>query len=159
MARLSITRWGHPCPALVTLEIFDGAATLVRRYSSDDPVEQVDLNALAIPAYWIRPAHPFSNAPGMHRFVWDLHWAPVPEGRPNYGMQAIEHDTPATNEAPWVMPGQFTLRLRVNGKSYQQPLTVKMDPRVRTPMADLTSTVWVIQAALRRYSYRGEMFG
>jgi hypothetical protein len=62
----------------------------------------------------------------------------VPEGRSNYGMQAIDHDTPATNEAPWVMPGQFTLRLRVNGKSYQQPLTVKMDPRVRTPLADLT---------------------
>ena len=36
------------------------------------------------------------------------------------------------------MPGQFTLRLRVNGKSYQQPLTVKMDPRVRIPLADLT---------------------
>ena len=122
----------------VTLEIFDGSATLVRKFSSDDPVEQVDLNTLVIPAYWIRPSHPFSNAPGMHRFVWDMHWARVPEGRPNYGMQAIEHDTPAANEAPWVMPGQFTLRLMVNGKPYQQPLTVKMDPRVRTTLADLT---------------------
>jgi photosystem II stability/assembly factor-like uncharacterized protein len=129
---------GPSVSGVVTLEIFDGAATLVRRFASDDPVEQVDLSTLAIPAYWIRPAHPFSNAPGMHRFVWDMHWAPVPEGRSNYGMQAIDHDTPATNEAPWVMPGQFTLRLRVNGKSYQQPLTVKMDPRVRTPLADLT---------------------
>jgi photosystem II stability/assembly factor-like uncharacterized protein len=129
---------GPSASGTVTLEISDSAGKLVRRYSSDDPVERVDLNTLAIPAYWVRPAHTLSSAPGMHRFLWDMRFAPVREGRPNYGMQAIYHDTPASNEAPWVMPGAYAVRLTVNGKSYAQQLEVKMDPRVRTPVADLT---------------------
>ena len=31
------------------------------------------------------------------------------------------------------MPGQYTVRLTVDGRGYTQPLTVKMDPRVKTP--------------------------
>ena len=129
---------GPAASGSVTLEVFDGAGTLVRRYSSDDPVEPPDLNTLAIPAYWIRPAHPLSNAPGMHRFLWDMRYTPMSEGRGNFGMQAIYHDTAPGNDAPWVMPGNYTAKLTVNGKSYEQPFTVKMDPRVRTSMADLT---------------------
>ncbi len=129
---------GPSASGAVTLEVSDGAGKLVRRYSSDDPVEPVDLNTLAIPAYWVRPAHPLSNAPGMHRFLWDMRFTPVREGRANFGMQAIYHDTPAANEAPWVMPGGYTVKLTVNGKSYTQPLEVKMDPRVQTSLADLT---------------------
>jgi hypothetical protein len=129
---------GPSASGTVTLEVSDRAGNLVRRYSSDDPVEPADLSSLAIPAYWVRPAHPLSNAPGMHRFLWDLRLTPVREGRANYGMQAVYHDTPAANEAPWVMPGGYTVKLAVNGKSYAQPLTVKMDPRVKTPVSDLT---------------------
>ena len=32
----------------------------------------------------------------------------------------------------WALPGQYTVRLTVDGKSYTQPLTLKMDPRVKT---------------------------
>jgi hypothetical protein len=35
------------------------------------------------------------------------------------------------------LPGRYTVKLTVNGKTYSQPLTVKMDPRVKTPLADL----------------------
>jgi hypothetical protein len=35
------------------------------------------------------------------------------------------------------MPGQYTVVLTANGHSYSQPLTIKMDPRVKTPAADL----------------------
>ncbi len=121
----------------VTLEVLDGAGKLVRRYSSDDPVEPID-PTLPIPTYWVRPPHPLSNAPGMHRFLWDMHYTPVGEGRRNYPMQAIVHDTAPANGAPWVMPGSYTVKLTVNGQSYSQSLAVKMDPRVRTPLAGLT---------------------
>ncbi len=121
----------------VTLEVSDGAGKLVRRYSSDDPVQPID-PTLAIPAYWVRQPHPLSNAAGMHRFLWDMHYSPVREGRANYPMQAIYHDTAPSNGAPWVMPGSYTVKLTVNGQSYTQPLSVKMDPRVRTPLAGLT---------------------
>jgi hypothetical protein len=33
--------------------------------------------------------------------------------------------------APWVAPGGYSVRLTVNGKSQTQPITVKMDPRVK----------------------------
>src|SRR5947207_8887880 len=35
------------------------------------------------------------------------------------------------------MPGQYTVMLTVNGKSYSQPLTIQMDPRVKTPATGL----------------------
>lgn len=36
-----------------------------------------------------------------------------------------------------MVPGQYTVKLTVNGRSYSRPLTVKMDPRVKTPAAGL----------------------
>ena len=120
----------------VTLEILDSAGVLVRRYASTDPVQPADA-MLAIPAYWVRPPHPLSSLSGMHRFLWDLHYTPLPGGRGNYGMQAIVHDTPASITSIWVMPGRYTVKLTAAGKSYTEPLTVKMDPRVRTPLAGL----------------------
>jgi len=120
----------------VTLEVLDSAGKLVRRYSSDDPVPPAD-PMLAVPTYWVRPPHPLSNAPGMHRFVWDLHYSPLPEARPNLPMQAIVHDTAPASIAPWAMPGAYTVKLTAIGQSYTQPLTLKMDPRVHTPPAEL----------------------
>jgi hypothetical protein len=35
------------------------------------------------------------------------------------------------------LPGQYTVRLTANGQTYTAPLVVKMDPRVKTPPADL----------------------
>jgi hypothetical protein len=52
-------------------------------------------------------------------------------------MQAIYHDTPLSPSSPWVMPGSYTAKLTANGKSYTEPLVVKMDPRVRTTQGDL----------------------
>jgi len=37
---------------------------------------------------------------------------------------------PAT---PWAPPGEYTVRLTVDGKTYTQPIRVALDPRVKTP--------------------------
>jgi photosystem II stability/assembly factor-like uncharacterized protein len=128
---------GADAAGLVTLEILDAAGKLVRRYSSDDPVAPMD-PMLAIPKYWVRPPLALSNAPGMHRFPWDMHYTPLPEARSNYPMQAIRHDTAPAPSSPWAMPGKYTVKLTVSGKTYTQPLTIKMDPRVHTTTVDLT---------------------
>ncbi len=120
----------------VMLEVLDNAGKLVRRYSSADPVEPID-PMLAVPTYWVRPPQVLSAQAGMHRFVWDMHYAPVPGGRGSLPMQAVVHNTAPAPTGPWVMPGQYTVKLTVNGKSYTQPLTIKMDPRVKTSAADL----------------------
>ncbi|MDQ2949646.1 MAG: glycoside hydrolase, partial [Acidobacteriota bacterium] len=120
----------------LTLEIVDGAGRVIRRYSSDDPVEPLD-PMLAIPAYWVRPPLTLSSEPGMHRFLWDIHYAPLTRARSNYPMQAVFQDTPPAQTSLWAMPGKYTVKLTLNGRSYAQPLTVKMDPRVHTPTAGL----------------------
>jgi hypothetical protein len=35
------------------------------------------------------------------------------------------------------LPGEYTVKLTVDGRTYLQPLTVKMDPRVKIPAAGL----------------------
>jgi photosystem II stability/assembly factor-like uncharacterized protein len=120
----------------VTLEILDDRGRLVRRYSSTDPVEPPDPN-LSIPTYWIRPPQVLSSAAGMHRFLWDMHYPPAPGSRVYYPIAGIYRNTAPAPTSPWVMPGRYSVKLSVNGKSYLQPLTVKMDPRVKTPPAGI----------------------
>jgi hypothetical protein len=71
----------------------------------------------------------------MHRFLWDMHYAPLPGVESEYPISAVPHNTAVQPTSPWVMPGQYTAILTANGKSYTQPLTVKMDPRVKAPLA------------------------
>ena len=73
----------------------------------------------------------------MHRFLWDLHYTPVPGLQPQYPIAAVDHNTAPETTSPWAMPGKYTVVLTVGGKSYQQPLTLWMDPRVKTSPADL----------------------
>lgn len=116
----------------VILEIFDKSNKLVRRFSSADKPETVNEKELAYPSYWFRPSRILSAKAGMQRWFWDLHYAP-PEGSPrSYGMQAIYQDTPTSPLGPTVLPGEYTVKLTAAGKSYTQPLTIKMDPRVKT---------------------------
>ncbi len=121
----------------VTLEITDKQGKLVRRYSSADTPVRPNPTKLRIPRYWIRPANSLSAGSGMHRFLWDLHYAPIPGVEPQYPIAAVYRDTPAAPTSPWVLPGDYTVVLTANGKNYSQPLTVKMDPRVKVSGADL----------------------
>jgi photosystem II stability/assembly factor-like uncharacterized protein len=120
----------------VTLEILDSAGQLVRRFSSADPVEPID-PMLGVPLYWARPPRGLPAEPGMHRWLWDLHYTSLPQPRAELPMTAVVHDTAPAPAAPWAMPGRYTVKLTANGQSYTQPLLIKMDPRVRTPLAGL----------------------
>jgi hypothetical protein len=109
----------------VTLEILDPAGEVIRKYSSEDKGPQVNLETLNIPAYWIRPFEPLSTAAGMHRWIWDLR--PTPPQRPSgSGGGGFGRGGAST-----VLPGTYSVRLSVAGKSYTQPLTVKLDPRAK----------------------------
>ncbi|HTY35992.1 MAG TPA: sialidase family protein, partial [Bacteroidota bacterium] len=114
----------------VKLEILDAGGKIVRTYSTADKPETVDANSLPYPSYWFRPIQMLSGKKGMHRFVFDLHFAPPDGVRRSYSMAAILHDTPLAPTGPWVLPGEYTVRLSAGGKTTMQPLTVTMDPRV-----------------------------
>ena len=106
----------------VTLDILDKHGKPVRHYSSADKHEAPDLSQINATAEWYATPAPLSAAHGMHRFVWDLHLA-APEALGSDGV--------------WALPGGYTVKLTVGGKSYTQPLTVLNDPRVKVSDADL----------------------
>jgi hypothetical protein len=120
----------------VTLEIKDATGATVRRYSSDDPIPPLD-PTLNIPSYWVRPAQKLGNEPGMHRFLWDLHYTPVPGLAPQYPIAAVYRNTAPAPTSPWAMPGKYKVVLTAGNKHYEQSLTLVMDPRVKTSNADL----------------------
>ena len=130
---------GSDSQAPVTLEIKEPGGNVVRRYASTDAPILPDVKQLKIPAYWVRPPQPLSAKAGLHRFLWDLHYAPVPAVEPSYPMSAVFQGTAPQPTSPWCMPGEYSVVLSVNGKSFTQPITVKMDPRVKASFVDLAA--------------------
>jgi len=119
---------------VVQIDILNQHKELIRSFKSNDTLYKIpDLN---IPLYWIRPQSILSNKAGMHRLLWDMKYAPlnIPV---SYPMNAIKNNTAPDANAPWVMPGTYTVRLTIGNKVSEQSLEIKMDPRVKTSIADL----------------------
>ncbi len=121
----------------VTIEIKDRNGQSVRKYSSTDAPVEPNPKRLRIPSYWIRPLQSVSTKAGMHRFLWDMHYTPVPDVEPEFPISATYRNTAPAATSPWVTPGNYTVTLTVDGKSFSQPLTVTMDPRVQASATDL----------------------
>src|SRR5262249_14289758 len=104
---------------------------------SDDKSSAPPEKEINVPTYWVRPERLPSASAGMHRFIWDLHY-PAPDSLDrDYPISAIPHDTPLYPLGPTAVPGDYTVKLIVGGKTYSRPLTLKMDPRVKISAEDL----------------------
>jgi photosystem II stability/assembly factor-like uncharacterized protein len=156
----------------VTLQIVDAAGKVIRTYSSDDPKLDPDpaldpeaydqvcrkkptATDCGLPLYWPAPALDVSTTAGMHRVWWDLHYQPIAvqnidEAGDEEATGAVPHRTYPAVEAPWAPPGRYTVRLTAGGKTITQPLTLKLDPRIKTPAAGLRQL-----AGLSREMYDG----
>jgi photosystem II stability/assembly factor-like uncharacterized protein len=123
----------------VTLEILDNKNELVRRYSSMDKAPSMEKIAAEhpIPMYWVRPTQILSGETGMHRFIWNVHYAPPQALEYEFPIAAIVHNTALHPLGAWVLPGTYTVKLTVDGQSYTQALVVKMDPRIQSAPEDL----------------------
>jgi hypothetical protein len=137
----------------ITLEVIETlTGELIRRYSSDDP-EEKPIEGRNIPDYWIRPPQRLLATPGLHRFTWDVRYGPPPVDEPSYPMAAVARNTPQSPQGMWILPGSYQVRLTAGGRPYRQSVTVRMDPRVKTQVADLTQQHKVskqIDGALRQ---------
>src|SRR5712664_2157013 len=152
----------------VKLEIIEASGRVMRSYSSDDPVLDPDpaldpasydrvcqKNPAAtdggLPLYWPAPQARLSARAGLHRFTWDLRYQPIVDN-PRTGeveaTGAVPHRSEHTPTVPWAPPGRYTVRLTVNGTLHTQPLTLRLDPRVKTSVAGLQQL-----AALSREMY------
>jgi len=103
----------------ITLDILDAQGKLMRHLSSTQTTKENQ------PPEWPDQIVPNDKIPagaGLNRVVWDLRMND-PEQIPG----AFYAGLPP--RGPRVAPGQYTVKLTVAGKSYEQPLTMQADPR------------------------------
>ena len=146
----------------VTIEIKDGKDQSVRKYSSADVPVEANPKRLRIPSYWIRPLQSVSTKAGMHRFLWDMHYTSVPGVEPEFPISATYRNTAPEATSPWAVPGDYTVMLTVGGKTFSQPLTIEMDPRVKTSAADLQQQFdlsWKLYQLRLKLAPIGKKFG
>jgi hypothetical protein len=117
----------------VTLEIIDQQGKLVRRYSSEDKpaLTPAELQKEMIPLYWLRPQKTLSAEAGMHRWIWDLRYAPPTSALHEYPIAAVPHNTPRYPLGPLALPGRYSVRLTANGVTQSSRFDLRMDPRVK----------------------------
>ncbi|MEO6865522.1 MAG: hypothetical protein ABI229_08720 [Gemmatimonadaceae bacterium] len=113
----------------ITLDVLDASGTVVRRMSSVPGVAIKDAAQPPEPNFWIAPPTSLSANVGTNRTNWDLRYDAPPAFTHSYEINANPGLTPASPEGLIAMPGVYTLRLTVDGKSYTQSVTVKNDPR------------------------------
>jgi hypothetical protein len=146
------------------LEILEAGGRVIRSYSSVDSIQTPDpaLDPVAytklcqgnpaaadctLPFYWPAPQRRLGTRVGLHRFLWDMRYQPIGDN-PRVGEVDATGAVPHRSEHSAPTPGRYTARLTVNGKAYTQPLTLRLDPRVRAPAAGLRQL-----AALSREMY------
>jgi photosystem II stability/assembly factor-like uncharacterized protein len=128
---------GPTLNGVLTLEIRDSKGELVAKVNSNDPVPPLDPR-YPDPTLWARPPRILSVEAGHHRFLWDLRYPAVPGMSTGPSAdEAVPYNTPAVPSSPFVLPGTYTVRLMAGGKTLSEQLRVVVDPRVKTPVAEL----------------------
>lgn len=114
------------------VQIVNASGTVVRTIKGTHKVKDKDVPNV-------------SNKAGINRVVWDLR-----EDGPQQWMGAAKEEYRGPKTGPTVVPGTYTVRIALGGKTYEQPIVVKPDPRDTWSQADF-------QAAYdfaKRYSVR-----
>ncbi len=135
---------------VVTLDVLDASGHEVRHMSSA-PVQPVPLAAHPPePNYWLATPEPLPTAVGLNRVNWNIRYDDPPAFHHTFDINANPHQTPPSPQGPLALPGEYTVKLTVDGKTYTRTVTVKNDPRSPASEADL-----VAQHALEMKTYAG----
>lgn len=113
----------------ITLEILDAKGQVVRKFSSKAKPEPVCPSELPQP-----PDHAgqLPDHAGVNRFVWDMRYE-LPVVVP---CAVYDEGDPV---APLALPGNYQVRLTVDGKTLTAPIQILPDPRVKSTAADLAN--------------------
>jgi photosystem II stability/assembly factor-like uncharacterized protein len=121
----------------VALEIRDADGKLVRRFASDEVPPHLNVDRYFAKS-WLQGSPVPAATPGMHRFVWDLHYARPRAIHYEYSIAAVAgRDTPALPQGPFAVPGRYDVVLKAGGRDYHAPLLVREDPRIHAGDAEL----------------------
>jgi hypothetical protein len=115
----------------IRLQVFDSAGKLVRTITSVLPPK---FDRPPYPDYWLRSPEEraLSTNIGTNRTNWDLRYDDPPGFNPDINNQmnsSPDSVTPGPH-GPLVLPGTYTLKLTVDGKTYTQNVAVHNDPRI-----------------------------
>jgi hypothetical protein len=115
------------------LEVFDAQHELVRSFLSDT-ARQAQHPPVPIAERWLPKPQILDKATGMHRFIWNLAWgAELPDSG--------DEEEYAAPRGPRAAPGDYEVRLTIDGKIFTQPLHITMDPRSTATPQDLAQQV------------------
>jgi hypothetical protein len=112
----------------VEITILDEQGRPVRHYTSAAHPEAPKILELRITPDWVQPPALPSAAAGLHRLVWDMHYA-KPKGD-------IERGDDEEDAGVWAPPGRYEVELKVAGQTWRQPLELKPDPRIKPETVD-----------------------
>ena len=128
----------------ISLDVLDAGGAVVRHMSSAAITPVKEFAQPTEPNFWVFSPSPLPTDVGTNRVNWDLRADDPPAFSHSYEINANPGLTPPSPEGPLVVPGVYTIRLTVAGKSYTQPVTVVNDPRSPATVADVRA-----QAALQ----------
>ncbi len=122
----------------ITLDVLDASGAVVRHMSSA-PIPPLPDPPPPVPDYWLEKPRPMPAEAGANRLNWNIRYDNPPSFTHNFAqvMGAVAGDTPASPEGPLALPGIYTLKLGVDGRTFTQKLTVRNDPRSSATGADL----------------------
>ncbi len=79
-----------------------------------------------------------SRDKGLNRITWNLRLGGPEVRRPPTPEQLAFG---GGSRGPLVLPGTYTVKMTAGGKTYEQPVEVKLDPGVTTPISELQETL------------------
>jgi hypothetical protein len=91
------------------------------------------------PNFWIETPKPLPTNVGDNRTNWDLRYDSPSSFTHSFEINANPGLTPASPEGPVAIPGTYTLKLTVDGKSYTQTVAIKPDPHSPATVAAITA--------------------
>lgn len=120
----------------VKIEILDSSGKVIRTYPPKHPPAQGEEGFF----FRTRPEEIPTEA-CVNRFVWDLHYEGAPRipNSPLWG---------GSTDGPLALPGEYQVRLTVDGKSQTQPLKIVPDPRLKVTAQDLQKQFDLMQQIL-----------
>lgn len=118
----------HPARA-VALDVLDASGAVIRHLSSASEAPVAEAARPPHPNFWVAPPLVLPTAAGTNRTHWDLRADAPSAFRHTYEINANPGRTPPSPQGALALPGVYTLRLTVDGRSVSQPVTIRRDPR------------------------------
>ena len=121
----------------ITLDVLDASGTVVRHLTSAPGAPVPEAKYPPEPNFWLAPPFSLPKNAGENRTNWDLRYDSPPAFSHQFDINANPGLTPPSPQGALVLPGTYTLKLTVDGKTYSQTVNVKNDPRSPATMEAL----------------------